>query len=391
MTTPSQQEQRDANSGGCGICVCLFFMTLLGGLVNFMREFATDLSFQKHQKPALCIDGRRSVGNTSELQWKLIPDSRPGAGNDHKTYRTYSCVYTTYVHPCLDGGIDTGEWNGNCDVASETLPEARLTLVDLEWRCEYHACKKTKYNCAGRQCHGNAYAEHLCLGKIRAKYPCYYVEGDPSASVREEPSGFPVGSLLGSLACFLAITGCAALGFFIFVKDPDFAWSCQFIDICLLSLTASGLAGALGICFGIWGSYELGKDNEAWTFKEGPGGTGGVFEKTTAPRDDTVFMFMVASYIFGAFCCCSCALGFLTLWIIKLVRDQWKTTHAMDYNRRANQTVVPEKELEEGVVVVSGEVVPEKMLEGVTVVSGVAVIPGTPGARVDASSVTDTE
>jgi len=199
--------------------------------------------------------------------------------------------------------------------------------------------------------------------------------------VREEPSGFPIGSLLGSLACFLAITGCAALGFFAFVKDKDFDWSCQFIDICLLSLTASGLAGALGICFGIWGSYELGKDHEAWTFKEGSGSTGGVFEKTTAPRDDTVFMFMVASYIFGAFCCCSCALGFFTLWVIKLVRE----------NRGANETVVLEKKLEEGVVVVSGEVVPKKILEGVTVVSGVAVMPGTPGAIVGASLVTDTE
>jgi len=40
------------------------------------------------------------------------------------------------------------------------------TLVDLEWRCEYHACKKLKYNCAGRQCRGNAYASICVWGKF---------------------------------------------------------------------------------------------------------------------------------------------------------------------------------------------------------------------------------
>lgn len=187
---------------------------VIGGNVALWVKFASDLRFHAEQIAAMCVDGR-AMGQSLTQSRLGVDDSKR-----NKNAVTMQCSFPVAVYPCLDEAVEVGEWSGQCRSLA-TVP----AFKEDEWprrveeagvKCCAGACiagdkcSDNEWSCSTGACNAYDKSIRLCAHKMRREpYKCFVIDGEPEEGIREEPSSFPIGWLIGALFCTFFSMGCS--------------------------------------------------------------------------------------------------------------------------------------------------------------------------------------
>jgi len=195
-----------------GTVLCGLVLVITGN-VFLWSQFATDLNFYTHQRPAKCVDGRPMGQSLMQSQLGVDDSER------NKGVVTMQCSFPVAVYACFDQDIEEEEWNGEC----RTLANHPL-YADGEWPrrvaepgitcCERdclngNQCSDKEWSCSNGSCDAYEKSARICASLMNVQpYKCFAIEGRPNEGVREDASTFPVGFLIGGLAMSLCALAC---------------------------------------------------------------------------------------------------------------------------------------------------------------------------------------
>jgi len=188
--------------------VCGLILVITGN-VFLWHQFATDLNFYIHQRPAMCVEGR-AMEESIEQSRLGVDDSQRNKGTV-----TMQCSFPVAVYPCLDEDVANEDWNGNCrtlaQVPQEEWPrrQAEPGITCCERDCLADKCSAKAWSCSTGSCDAYEKSTRLCVPLMRIDpYPCFTIEGEPDEGVRDGASSFPVGLLVGAIVISLFALGC---------------------------------------------------------------------------------------------------------------------------------------------------------------------------------------